>query len=84
MTMAPLAARRLAEMVSLGERVVSIELVLAVQAVDLRGRPRLGVGTQRAFEQVRERAAFAGEREPIPVDLERLRELVRSGELGRG
>jgi histidine ammonia-lyase len=82
MTMAPLAARRLAEMVDLGERLVAIELLVAAQAVDLRGRPRLGAGTQRAFEQVRERVPFTGEREPIPQDLEPLRNLVRSGELG--
>jgi hypothetical protein len=52
--------------------------------VDLRGRPRLGAGTQLAFDRVRAVAAFTGEREPIPDDLEPLRELVRSGELGHG
>ena len=35
--MAPLAARRLAEMVELGTRIVAIELMLAAQACDLRG-----------------------------------------------
>ena len=44
MTMAPLAARRLEAMVELGARVVSIELLLAAQACDLRGA-RLGAGT---------------------------------------
>jgi histidine ammonia-lyase len=83
-TMAPLGARRLAEMIDLAERLVTIELLVAAQAVDLRGRPRLGAGTRRAFDRVRERAAFTGEREPIPDDLEPLREVVRSGELGRG
>ena len=38
-TMAPLAARRVAEMVALGRRVVAIELVVAAQAADLRARP---------------------------------------------
>ena len=42
--MAPLAARRLEAMVELGARVVSIELMLAAQACDLRGA-RLGAGT---------------------------------------
>ena len=50
MTMAPLAARRLEEMVELGARVVSIELMLAAQACDLRGA-KLGVGTARAARQ---------------------------------
>ena len=79
-TMAPLAARRLAEMTSLGERIVAIELLVACQAIDLRGN-RLGRGTQRAHELVRVRLPFKGEEDPIPPSIELLRELVRSGEL---
>ena len=79
-TMAPLAARRLAEMTSLGERIVAIELLVACQAVDLRGR-RLGVGTERAHTLVRERIPFKREADPIPPSLEPLRDLVRSGAL---
>ena len=80
MTMTPLAARRLAEMVSLGERIVTIELLVACQAIDLRGH-RLGEGTRRAHELVRECVRFKGEEDPIPATLEPLRELVRSGAL---
>jgi histidine ammonia-lyase len=79
-TLAPLAARRLGEMVALGERAVAIELLVACQAVDLR-RARLGRGTLRAYELVRARIAFKPESEPIPCDLEPLVELVRSGAL---
>jgi histidine ammonia-lyase len=77
-TMAPLAARRLAEMTSLGEGVVAIELLVACQGVDLRGS-RLGGGTAAAYELVRERVPFKREQDPIPPSLEPLRELVRSG-----
>jgi len=80
-TMAPLAARRLAEMVALGARAVAIELLVATQAVDLRGSRPLGEGTARAHALVRERAPYTGEGEPLPQDLEPLVELVRSGEL---
>ena len=79
MTMAPLAARRLAEMVELGERIVAIELIVAAQAIDLRSPAALGAGTRRAFEFVRERVPFTGEGEAPPADLEPVRELVRSG-----
>lgn len=79
MTMAPLAARRLAEMISLGEGIVAIELVVAAQAVDLRDPPRLGAGTQRVLELVRERVPFTSEGTTVPSDLEPVRELVRSG-----
>jgi histidine ammonia-lyase len=78
MTMAPLAARRLAEMVELGERIVAIELVVAAQGVELRGTG-LGGGTRRVFELVRSRVPFAGAGVTVPPDLEPVRDLVRSG-----
>jgi histidine ammonia-lyase len=83
-TMAPLAARRLATMIELGERIVSIELVVAAQAVDLRNRPVLGAGTARAYELVRERVPFSGMGDPLPQDLEPVRELIRSGTFSAG
>ena len=76
--MAPLAARRLAEVVALGERIVAIELVVASQAVELRSS-RLGEGPKRAFRLVREHAPFVGAGMTIPPDLEPVRALVRSG-----
>jgi histidine ammonia-lyase len=79
MTMAPLAARRLVQMVELGERLVAIELVIAAQAVDLRKPRALGQGTKRAYELVRGRIPFSGAGEPVAPDLEPVRELVRSG-----
>jgi histidine ammonia-lyase len=81
MTMAPLGARRLAEMGSLGERLVAIELVLAAQGADLRGRPALGAGTGRAYGLVRTLVPFTGEGDPVPQDLEAVVELVGSGSL---
>ena len=78
-TLAPLAARRLAEMVELGERVVTIELVVAAQAVDLRDPPALGTGTRRVLERIRERVPFTSEGASLPADLEPVRDLVRSG-----
>ena len=52
MTMAPLAARRVAEMVALGDRIVALELAVAAQATELRGI-RLGRGTAQAVTAVR-------------------------------
>ncbi len=72
-TMAPLAGRRLVELVELGERLVSIELVLAAQAVDLRGKPQLGHGTREAYERVRALVPFTSRGEPPPQDLEPIR-----------
>lgn len=79
--MAPLGARRLAEMVELAARVVAVELTIVAQAVDLRGRPTLGAGTARAYAVVRERVPFTAEGETLPPDLEPLVALARSGVL---
>ena len=80
MTMAPLAARRLEEMVELGARVVAIELLLAAQACDLRGA-RLGAGTDAGCAQkVREFVPFLDEGDILP-DLEPLVDEIRSGRL---
>jgi histidine ammonia-lyase len=78
-TLAPLAARRLAQMVELGARIVAIDVVLACQAIDLRGPPRLGAGTGAAYRRVREVVPFSGPGDPIPQDLEPVVDLVRAG-----
>ena len=82
-TLAPLGARRLAQMVELGERLAAIELVVAAQAIDLRGRPQLGAGTGAAYARLRRLVRATGRGEPPPQDLEPVRQLVRSGELPR-
>jgi histidine ammonia-lyase len=82
MTMAPLGARRLAEMVGLGERICAICLVVASQAADLRRLPAMGAGTGRARARVRELVPFTDAGEPPPPDLAPVVELVRSGTLG--
>jgi histidine ammonia-lyase len=82
-TMAPLSARRLAEMTDLAARVVALELFVAAQAIDLRRPSRLGDGTGRAFRLVRELAGFTGRGQTPPPDLEPLVDAVRAGEFGR-
>jgi histidine ammonia-lyase len=80
-TMAPLSARRLGEVTELAARVVAVELVVAAQAVDLRGLRRLGGGTAMAQRAIRERIASTRAGSPLPPDLEPLVEIVRDGEL---
>lgn len=81
MTFAPLAARRLAEMVALGERICAIELVVGAQALDLRAPQRPGAGVADLHRRVRELVAFTAEGQPPPADLEPVCALVRSGTL---
>jgi histidine ammonia-lyase len=78
-TMAPLSARRLAEMADLAARVIALEFLVAAQAVDLRQPSRLGQGTGRALRMVRELADFTGRGQAPPAELERLVDAVRAG-----
>lgn len=81
MTMAPLAARRLAEMTDLTWRVLAVELTVAAQAVDLRPPPRLGLGTSRVHAFVRRFVPFTAGEDTVPADLTSLIEAIRKGAL---
>ena len=61
---------------------ITAEAPAGAQAIDLRGRPRLGAGTGAAYAGVRRLVPATGRGEAPPQDLEPVRELVRSGELG--
>lgn len=65
-TMAPLSARRLADQVALGWRLVALELVVAAQAVDLRGGRPLGRGTGVAWRFVRESVPMLRDGDTVP------------------
>ena len=70
-TMAPLAARRLSEQVAVSEELLALGLVVAAQAVDVRGCAPLGSGTARAQAQIRERYGFVAAGESIGPTAER-------------
>jgi len=80
-TMAPLAARRVAEMAALGSSIVAIELAVAAQAVQLRGL-RQGRGTSRGLAAIRQVVPYLDSGDHVP-DVTLLADAVRSGALGR-
>ena len=82
-TMAPLAARRTAEMVALGQRIVAVELTVAAQAAELRSVERLGTGTAAAQRAVRRVIPFVGPGDVVP-DVEPLVDVVARGEFEPG
>ncbi len=81
-SLAPLAARRLAEMTGLGARVVAIELAVAAQAVDLRAPAHRGAGTARAAVRVRRHVPTLQADATVP-DVAPLVAAVRSGDFAR-
>jgi histidine ammonia-lyase len=80
-TMAPLAARRTAEVAALGGAIVTIELAVAAQAVQLRGW-RQGRLTARALALVRRQVPYLESGDHV-ADMEPLVDEVRSGRFGR-
>ncbi len=61
--------------------VLAVELMTAAQAVDLRGDIRLGQGTRRVFDLVRQQVPFLREDVPLAPFVESVGSLVRSGAL---
>jgi histidine ammonia-lyase len=81
-SMAPLAVSTTSTLVSLAHRLVALELIIAAQAVDLRGGPdRLGGGTARAYSVVREFAGTLTDETEWNADIEGLARLVADGAL---
>ena len=82
MTHAPQAAQKLTELLWRFRLVVAIELLVAAQAVELRGIDRLGRGTARAQAAVRGIAPPLDDDRPLGTDVERIAaELLATGSL---
>ena len=80
-TMAPLAARRLADMVDLGAAIAAIEMTVGAQAVEVRGQ-RPGRGTRLAIGAIRGHVPFLTMADHVP-DVAGLAAAVRTGEIAR-
>ena len=78
MSLSSLGGRRVDEMVALGSRLLAIELVVAAQAIDLRGGLELGAGAITLHAYVRERIAFLDAPERMPLPLEELANTIRT------
>ena len=79
MSLSSLGGRRLDEMLGLAARLVAIELVVAAQAIDLRGDLELGAGATTTHAFVREHVAYLDAPERMPLPLEELASTIRGG-----
>ena len=82
-TMAFPAVAKTAAMVMPLRYLIALELLVAAQAVDLRGRPALGRGTRAAYEAVRSCVMPLDDDRVLAPDIEAVQALVASGELLR-
>ena len=83
-SMAPNAARHAREIIRNAEKVVAIELLAAIQALDLRpGNLKRGLASEAVYPLVRERARMMEQDRSLYREMAALSELVHSGALPR-
>ncbi len=80
-SMAFTAALKAAQIIRNSWYVVAIELMAGAQAVEFRKPLKLGRGTKVAYDVIRKHVARMEEDRPVQYDINRLAEVVRSGEL---
>jgi histidine ammonia-lyase len=82
-SMGTFAARKARTIIHNVEYVLAVELLCGVQALDLLTRGRAGPGTQTAYAAIREAVPFLDHDRILATDIEKVAELIRSGELVR-
>ncbi len=80
------AALKARQMIQNVQRVLAIELLCAVQALDFRRRmatpePRMGIGTARAYRIIRQAIPFLDKDTPLAPLIDRIAGLIASGNL---
>ena len=84
-TQALATVEKLATLADCVRYLIAIELVIAAQAIDLRGIAieSLGAGPRRAYAHIREAVAVLDGDRPLGPDFDRVEALVRAGAFGR-
>ncbi len=78
-SMAPLAVKATARLIYVARRVAALELMISASAIDMRGNPLLGKGTQIAYEIVHAHPSL--DANVWKTELERVVEAVSEGKL---
>jgi histidine ammonia-lyase len=82
-SMGSISARKLASVVENVRRTLAIEILTAAAGLDQRRPLRPGRGAEAAWRALREVVPPLDDDRPLYVDIERVAELVASGEIGR-
>lgn len=80
-SMGTIAARKAGEILKNTRRVLSMELMAACQAIDMRGKKNLGDGTAPAYEAVRNVVPMLKEDRELYEDINKCEELLINGSL---
>lgn len=80
-SMGTIAARKAAEILGNVRKVVAMEILGACQGIDLRKVEKLGKGTEKAYELVREVVEFYDKDRVMYIDIEKVEELIKSNKI---
>ena len=80
-TMAATVVSKLEDQIEACEQILSIELLTAAQAIDMREGTTLGRGTRAAYTRLRQDVSFMEEDRNISLDVAAVCRLVRDGSL---
>lgn len=79
-SMGPIAARKAREILKNTEYIVAIELLCAAQAVEFRGKDRMGKGTRSAHRLIRKKVPRLIEDRALYKDIEIVRAMINQAE----
>ncbi|MGL5315092.1 MAG: histidine ammonia-lyase [Peptostreptococcaceae bacterium] len=75
-SMGTIASRKAREIMENARKVLGMEILGAVQAIDLRGKRKLGVGTEAAYKVVREHTSFVDKDRVMYKDINIAEEII--------
>ena len=76
-SMGTIAARKAKEIMENARKVIAMEILGAVQAIDLRGKKKLGIGTEAAYKVVREHTPFVDKDRVMYKDINISEEIIK-------
>ena len=82
-SMGTISARKAREILNNSRRVVSMELMCACQAIDMRGNKGMGKGTQAAYDTIRSLVPVLHEDRPLYEDINKCESVLIDGSLIR-
>lgn len=75
-SMGTIAARKARDIMENARKVIAMEILSATQAIDLRGKKSLGIGTEAAYSVVREHTSFVDKDRIMYIDINTIEDVI--------
>ncbi|WP_286311061.1 histidine ammonia-lyase [Romboutsia ilealis] len=76
-SMGTIAARKARDIMENARKVIAMEILSATQAIDLRGKKSLGIGTEAAYSVVREHTSFVEKDKIMYKDINTIEDVIK-------